>query len=211
MDKSRIGFSFIWSKAFSKPIPKLSGALAEIYRKLLTTTTLRSKLTPFVYSLMGVIFLVLALAIGFRAHQVSGQEYLSAWFVQNTPSEKLITDVLNAQGFQKILDPKKIHNCLRLMRVNWDEKGSFWITENGDWIVVFPLAKEENRIVVFSRNPKAPPERLTRWDRMETQGWSALQEAITRADATSRKATNFPIVPRKISQNTYLDTRQIRY
>jgi hypothetical protein len=201
MVNARVTFNFIRFKTFFKRLCELPSSDSKIFRTFYNRTLGRL--------FLGICLLSIGGLVAFQAHKGSGEEFLSNWMTENTPSEQLISKLLLTQEYQRIDDPKKIHACLRSLKISWDEQGSFWSSQDGRWLVAFPGPKEQNRVLIFSRDRLGKPDQSTLWIRIEKRGWPALQNLLTRNETKVDKSP--PSKPNKFYKDAYRDPRQIQY
>ncbi len=127
---------------------------------------------------VAALFLVLSLALGDRANEMSQKTGASSWEKSHPPSQKVIFYSLKSRGLTLIQGVSFFQKIYRTIPTSLDEEGSIWLSEDANWVAFFLASAEAIPAQIYCLICKQLP---VRWEPLG-RGWQAFEKSLEELD-----------------------------
>ena len=133
-------------------------------------------------SLRALVVLLIAGALGLKAHELTSAESRAAWERAHPPSPVVWRYALGSRGFREIIDPDALHRAARTLPSQAEPEGSVWISSDS-WVTVY-APSEEGGLRIYCTRCKPKPLHWT----LQGKGWVGLETALASLASAPRSA-----------------------
>lgn len=153
--------------------------------------------------ILAVTWLLLAGGFGNWASESSEASAILSWEKRFRPSLRILHHALGSRSYTFLKDEKKVQKVEYTLPSTLDQRGSFWSTQDYNWIVYFTEGEDTVRPHLYCLDCSKKPEN---W-REQGLGWRALDSLLETLDVLAAKR------PKAVKRGSieYRDPREIRF
>lgn len=158
--------------------------------------------------------LLFAIILGITAHEFTQNEGIRNWLQSHPPSKQMMKNLLATKNFIPLSETPIQHRILKSLPLQWDEPTSIWISQDHDWIVIFP--KQTQEIPLIYAHQTVHQNRHLLKSKYTPKNWIPLGTSWPGAEnllqiLEKRPPDIPPQLPQKVKKKSFSDLREIKY
>jgi hypothetical protein len=157
---------------------------------------------------LGVASMVSSLFLGYWANQLSETAAIEKWEKAYLPSREVVHFALGSRNLKQPKDQRQIQRILRSLPQRLDDGGSFWISQDSNWVTYYATSEEQTdpQIHCLNCSPSAIPNSSFNLWQPAGLGWRGLEKILEKIDLKIKNT------PRTTQKNRFFrDPRELVY